>query len=356
MERKQFALDVYMSRMFKIIMYFVPLLALGAGINFTVLKAMGYYTSVSWPLLIVFDVTNILYCGLGVLFANVCEDKDKNLKPKIVYLGKLVISLVIIIQWNYISYMIPSRNFWAFFVLFIFVAVFFLDSKYVLHTVGIVVVSMVISWIVKPNELLPVRDEFFVPEIILRCILIFFVCTLMFLMTFIVEKLLVKELEKIAEYDPLTLLRNRRTLNIYIDRAIEEYKKNNKQFCFLMADIDDFKIVNDTYGHPFGDVVLKNIGKIFILGMGEECRLFRYGGEEVCAIIPCEIDKAEEMAEKVRKEIELSVHTQDDISVQVTMSMGIVQFKKGMDKDSLIKISDGNLYYAKNHGKNKIII
>jgi len=355
MKNRQLTLDIYMNKVFKAIMLFIPLIALCAGITFTAFKIAGFYADVSLTALIIFDCTNIIYCIIGLLFSKHCEDEEKNLKPKIVYVGKIVISLVIIIQWNFISYMIPSRDFWAYFSLFIIVSVLFLDSKYVIHTIGIVLISMFISWIVKPDILLPVRNEYFVPELILRCIVVAFVCVLMFLITFIVEKLVVKELENIAEYDSLTLLRNRRSLSMKMDEAIANFNNNDKRFCFLMCDIDDFKIVNDTYGHPFGDIVLKNIGRIFILNLGNDCSLFRYGGEEICAIMDMGLEEAIKEAEYVRKEIENAVHSSDNIKIKVTMSMGIMEYKKGMTKADIVKVADSNLYYAKSHGKNKVI-
>jgi len=356
MGKRQLALDIYMSRMFKSIMFLLPLLALGAGINFTTLKFLGFYENVSFTSLFIFDGTNILYCILGAFFAlNGIDQKEGNLKPRFLTSGKIIVSFVVVVQWNYISYMIPSRDFWAFFALFIFVSVFFLDSKYVLHTIGTVILSIIISWIIKGDELLPVKDELFIPDLILRCILITFVSTMMFLITLIIEKLLVKELENIAEYDSLTLLRNRRSLNYLLDDAIENEKKTGKSFCFVMADIDDFKVVNDTYGHPFGDIVLKNIAKTFIFKIGEIGTVFRYGGEEICALLYLDLEEAKQNVEELRKAILNQTHRQDRIKVNVTMSFGITEYKHDQKKDDLIKVADSNLYYAKNHGKNQVI-
>lgn len=357
MEKSKFAIDVYMGRVFTLIMYFVPLLALFAGISFSFFKfGLGKYPDVSTPALLTFVGTNILYCGIGVFFARKSKDKEGNLKPKYVLAGKIVITLIIAIQWNYISYMIPSRDYWAFFALFIFVPVFFLDSKFVLVNIFVIDISMIISWIIRPNELLPdMASDIFIPELLLRCILIVLVSTMMYLITWIIEKLLVKELENIAEYDSLTLLRNRRTLNLLLDQAIETNNKIGKEFCFAMCDIDDFKIVNDTYGHPFGDIVLKNIAKIFILKLGESSRIFRYGGEEICVIMDGNLTNCTEMLDEVRKEIAKTTHTQHKISVEVTISCGITQYRSKMSKEDLIKVSDSNLYYAKSHGKNKVI-
>jgi len=122
-----------------------------------------------------------------------------------------------------------------------------------------------------------------------------------------------------------------------------------------MCDLDDFKIVNDTYGHPFGDVVLKNIAKIFILKLGESSRIFRYGGEEICCIMDGNLTQCSEILDEVRKEIAKTTHTQHDISVQITISCGITQYHSKMTKEDLIRVSDSNLYYAKSHGKNKVI-
>jgi len=354
--KKQYALGVYMNKMFKIFILLVPLLALGAGINFSMFKLLGYYPNVSWVALGIFDVTNVIYCALGIFFAKKCEDKNKNLKPKWVLAGKIVISLVILIQWNYISYMIPSREFWAFFALFIFVSVFFLDSKYVLITIGIVVGSIIVSWIINGDNLLPIRDESFVPELVLRCILIVFVCFMFYLISVIVERVLVKELENIAEYDSLTFLRNRRTLSLKIDEAIENYAKDGSNFCFFIGDIDNFKKVNDTYGHPFGDIVLRDIGKQFIFTIYDKGDAFRYGGEEICGLLYMIIDDACKLTDELRMKISEEVHTRDDINVKVTMSFGLCEYKSGMKEEDLIKIADTNLYYAKNHGKNVVII
>jgi len=317
---------------------------------------MGYYETIQWAPLIIFDTTNVIYCFLGVWFAQHCLDKENNLRSKIVFAGKLIISLVIIIQWNFLSYMVPSREFWAFFALFAFVSIFFLDTKYVIHTIGILVISIVISWIVKPNELLPVKtDPNFLPEMILRCILIVLISACMILVTYLVEKMLVRELENIAEYDSLTLLRNRRTLNDLLDIAIQRYEEEKQDFCFLMCDIDDFKVVNDTHGHPFGDIVLKNIAKQFILKLGDKNNIFRYGGEEMCAILFMDLKTATKEANLLRESIQRYNHVSGQIKVNVTMSMGLVEYRPGLSKADLIKIADSNLYYAKAHGKNKVI-
>jgi len=356
MAKRKFALDLYMSRMFKTIMYFIPFLALFAGISFTILKSVGFYEGVSWPLLVSFDSTTVIYCILGIFFATHCQDENKNLKRSYINAGKVVISLVILIQWNFISYMIPSRTFWAFFSLFIFVSVFFLDRKYVLHNIAVVITSMIISWIINGDNLLPSRsDPNYIPDIVLICILTVLVSLLMYLITLIVEKLLVEELESIAEYDSLTLLRNRRTLPMKMDEAIENFEKNNVKFCFMMCDIDDFKVVNDTHGHPFGDIVLKDIAKTFVAQVGPSDNVFRYGGEEICCFLFMDLEEGLKTAEHLRQSIEKEVHVQGNVKASVTMSMGIMEYKSGMSKEDVIKVADSNLYYAKSHGKNKVI-
>jgi len=358
MKKMHFALEVYMRKMFKIIVLGIPFIAVFAGATFLIMKSCNLYPDVSWTPLIIFVCTTIIYLAFGIYFCLKCDDKEKMLKPKYIVYGKIFISILIVIQWNFISYVIPSRDFWAYFILFIFVSIFFLDSKYVLHTIGIVILSMIISWIIKPDVLLPkmpVDNGTFIPELILRIILIIFICTLFYTITRIIEKQLVGELEKIAEYDTLTLLRNRRMLNSYGTKYIDSFKNKGTQFCFIMSDIDDFKKVNDAYGHPFGDVVLKNIAKLFIHDLGSVGNIFRYGGEEICILLPLPLKEATELTDKLRKKIESLEHKQGNINVKVTMSFGIAEYKDGLSFEDLIKISDANLYYAKAHGKNVVI-
>jgi len=354
-EKIYFAIDVYMKRMFKTIIIGIPIIALFAGLVFTILKLSGFYTNIDLWRFFLFDGTCVVYFIVGLIFFLHCEDKEKELKPNIVFWGKVFISAVIVIQWNYISYLIPSRDFWAYFPIFILVAMFFLDHKYVLANIILIVISIVVSWIILPDVLLPVRGDNFVPELILRCILIVLVNSVLWVVSFLVEKFLVKELENIADYDSLTILKNRRTLNKEIEEAIENYDKNGTKFCFLMADIDDFKVVNDTYGHPFGDIVLKDLADLFTAVLGNKNTVFRYGGEEICVLIYDDFDNAILAVESLRLKIENQVHASKNIKVKVTMSMGVVEYKKGMSKDKLISVADSNLYYAKSHGKNKVV-
>jgi len=355
MQNNTSSLELYLRRVFKLFVLFLPLTAFAAGVVFTVLKLCGYYQdTVQWIPLIIFDCTNVLYVVLGFLFYSFAEDKNGDFRPHIINIGKIFIYVVILIQWNYISYMIPSNDYWAFYFLFTTVIIFFLDYWYYLFVSGSVLISIVISWCIKP-ALLPVQDANFVPNLILRIVLFTLLTITTFIFLIVIRKVLVGEIEKVADYDTLTLLKSRRTLNQTLEKAIKDADKTEKPFCVLMCDIDDFKIVNDTHGHSCGDIVLKNLANIFLYNTSNKGVVYRYGGEEIFCIFYLDQDKSFELAEFIREKVkEMKVNYQDN-EISVTVTIGLTEYKNGMKPIDLIRVSDANLYYGKNHGKNRVI-
>jgi len=140
------ALEIYMNRVFKAFIVGLPFAACLAGITFTILKVLGYYPSVSLIALIIFDVTNVIYIILGIIVRVKCEDNNRLLKPRIVFIGKILIIVVEVIQWNFIAYMIPSVDTWAFSFFFVILTSFLLDSKFTLICALVIVGSTFISW------------------------------------------------------------------------------------------------------------------------------------------------------------------------------------------------------------------
>jgi len=348
-------LDTYMNRVFKILIITLPFTALLAGVLFTIFKLCGFYETVDLNLVIIFDVTNVLYLIAAIFFFLYCEDSNKQLKKKVVFAGKIFILAVEIIQWNFISYMIPSRDFWAFSIFFIFLTVFFIDYKFTATVAASIVVSMIISWIIKPDVLLPARDNLFLPNMFLRGAVLLQCINGLILFVFVLNKIFVTEIEKNSEFDPLTHLRSRRTLESILNTAIEDNKKSGLPFCVLMCDIDDFKKVNDTYGHSCGDVVLTNIANIFLFTIGDKGVTFRYGGEEIFSVLYIDEKEAIELVETIKERINELTTVYDGHPIKVTMTFGVSRYIKNYNVDKMIKAADSNLYYGKNHGKNCVI-
>lgn len=166
------------------------------------------------------------------------------------------------------------------------------------------------------------------------------------------RKRLEEQLRLAATIDKLTGIYNRQTLDDLLSREIARSRRYKTPLSLVMADIDHFKQVNDTYGHQVGDKVLRAVAETF----RENIRLSdisgRWGGEEFLIITPQTTKtSAASMAEKLRKAIERRSFYHDE---PVTVSLGVTEMKEGDTLESLIRRADEALYQAKNLGRNRV--
>lgn len=155
-------------------------------------------------------------------------------------------------------------------------------------------------------------------------------------------------------HDNLTGLYNRFGIKEYIDAATGF--KNSKQLAVLMMDIDDFKKINDTYGHQGGDEVLKVIANVPLDLMCEHSRYCRWGGEEFLMLMQCNHNPME-IAEKIRKEIEEQTIKVGDAFIKVTVSIGVaISHDKEVDFENIVDQADQALYSSKANGKNRVTL
>lgn len=162
-------------------------------------------------------------------------------------------------------------------------------------------------------------------------------------------------ISKTTTKDDLTGLYLRDVFDVVLRQKIEETKRNKTQLSLLMMDIDDFKIVNDSYGHQLGDNVLKKIGNTIINSLVRKMDLpARYGGEELAVIMPdANREQVFKAAERIRKAI--SQLKFEDFSV--TISIGISRVGRDINtSEKLLKAADNALYEAKDKGKNRVIM
>ena len=125
----------------------------------------------------------------------------------------------------------------------------------------------------------------------------------------------------------------------------------------MIMDIDFFKKVNDTYGHPAGDLILKKVSELIKAGLRQTDIASRYGGEEFAAILlKSDLNKACQIAERIRNSVEnYNFIISGNAKVNVTISGGIANYPSNTDnKKTLIEKADKALYYAKKTGRNKI--
>lgn len=162
-----------------------------------------------------------------------------------------------------------------------------------------------------------------------------------------------QNLEILANTDPLTGMFNRYKIDKCLEKEWQRSKRYSTIFSVILIDIDKFKNINDTYGHPKGDLVLKIFGAIILENIRECDSAGRWGGEEFMVLLPeTELSKALEVANKLREIIENYTFP---ICQHITMSAGLGQFDSGHSITHLLTTIDQRLYVAKKGGRNKVV-
>lgn len=157
----------------------------------------------------------------------------------------------------------------------------------------------------------------------------------------------------LAMRDNLTQMYNRN----YMDSHIKELISSRRKFSLAMLDIDFFKKFNDTYGHEFGDLVLKEISKFIKDNLRREDEIYRWGGEEFIISISEDIEQAAVILDRIREGISLYKITKNSTSVNVAVSFGVSEFPKhGTTLDELMSCADKALYKSKENGRNRVTI
>jgi diguanylate cyclase (GGDEF)-like protein len=166
------------------------------------------------------------------------------------------------------------------------------------------------------------------------------------------------QMEDLATKDALTGLANRRTFMMRMDEALARHKRTQRAFAVVISDIDHFKSVNDTYGHPMGDEVLRQVAACFKKTLRETDFPARYGGEEFVIVLE-ETDEqgALVITNRLREEISKLVFQTEKGPLKVTISMGVSLYPAhGQDRQQLIDLADQALYVSKKGGRNRVTL
>lgn len=160
-------------------------------------------------------------------------------------------------------------------------------------------------------------------------------------------------LGEIAAKDPLTKALNRRSMCSYMETELAG--NQSPEFCVLMIDIDDFKSINDVYGHDTGDQVLIGVAGIMHEITRESDYVCRWGGEEFLLMIHGTISDAYEAAERIRSTVAAKTFSRKDTQFHVTLTIGLAEYQLGLKIRTLVDTADQKLYYGKKHGKNQVV-
>lgn len=191
MGSKKTAFEVYLSAVYKWGILALVSACMCATATFVTEKLLGFYPTVPWLAVLLFALMDACFFLLGVLLVRSSFDEEGYLREGRLSTGKLFSVVILIIQWNYIVYMIPSRTFWGFLFFFLILMAFFLDIRMLLTTGIVCMVSLFIGWFVRGTLLLPVKDEFFVTDIIMCLVGLFLSLAGLTLFVFFVSNFLV---------------------------------------------------------------------------------------------------------------------------------------------------------------------
>ncbi|MFQ5730803.1 MAG: GGDEF domain-containing protein [Planctomycetaceae bacterium] len=156
-----------------------------------------------------------------------------------------------------------------------------------------------------------------------------------------------------ANTDPLTSLSNRRVFDVELSRRLAQRQREGTPLCLMIIDIDDFKTVNDDFGHAMGDAALKKIAGVLSATAREADIVARLGGDEFAVILPgSSLEESCGTAERLRKAIAGGPVRHDGSEHALTVSIGVSEADIDDDTSSLLKRADSALYAAKKAGRN----
>ena len=162
-----------------------------------------------------------------------------------------------------------------------------------------------------------------------------------------------KTLEILSTTDPLTELDNRRSLIKKISYESYRFERSSNPFVIIICDIDNYKAVNDSYGHNAGDFVLKEISSILKTTLRKQDVVGRWGGDEFLLLLPqTNLKGGKILAEAIRRKVEKKSFQFSDIELRITMTFGLASFRQSETIDECISRADVALYNGKRSGKN----
>lgn len=162
------------------------------------------------------------------------------------------------------------------------------------------------------------------------------------------------EMERVIRTDELTQLANRRAFREFAEKMLAQSRRYNYPISLVAMDIDNFKDINDSYGHKMGDRVLEKLGELLLDNVRKGDIVARMGGEEFAILlVRAEAEEAEKFAERIRRKIKgMQVGSR---KIKHTVSLGVTEFKSDNDIDELMERADKALYRAKNSGKDTVV-
>ena len=255
--------DNYRQKIFSIITKVAPIVGLMAGATFTIAKALGNYEETSWTGVIVFDVICCIYGVMCIIGSRAQYKEDGSFNNKAYALLKLTVTVVVAFQWNLVTYIFPTQDFWGYAPLFLIIVAFFYDVDLIVVEAIILMVSILVSWVIKGEILLPETGITFNANLILRA-----VCILIsFFLIYIHAKISEKALEELAEQSDM--LRRFTSEEKRIGKLVDVVSANDEKKV-----LDGMKILlvddNELTRELDSDILREEGAAVTVAGSGEE--------------------------------------------------------------------------------------
>lgn len=170
MNRKKTAVEVYLSTVFKWGLIILVSACMCATVMFNAEKMFGLYATVPWLATIGLGIMDSTFFVIAIWIVRSSFDKEGYLKEGRLRIGKIFSVVVLVVQWNYLLYMLPTRTFWGFLFFFLILIAFFLDIKLLLVSGLACMGSLFVAWFIRGTDLLPVKDELFLTDIIMSLV------------------------------------------------------------------------------------------------------------------------------------------------------------------------------------------
>ncbi|MFT3800576.1 MAG: GGDEF domain-containing protein [Burkholderiaceae bacterium] len=159
-----------------------------------------------------------------------------------------------------------------------------------------------------------------------------------------------------ASTDELTGASSRRFLFSRAEAWLGDGERRHPYTALLMIDVDNFKSVNDRFGHLAGDQVLRHVAQVLQGALRRDSLLARYGGEEFCALVPvADEQEARDLADRLRRSVETAHYDDGTLTIGLTVSIGVALHRAGLTLHDVLRAADRRVYEAKTQGRNRVI-
>lgn len=335
-------------------LYFCPLVAcLFAHTLYMILFAMSDVVE-----MVIFNVFSVLFYAVMIILARSVKEKLNLIYASqgeiiahavtaTVFVGLMPNFCMFLLMIIPLAFLMPNKHKWVPFIIMLtsvplygFLNFYYSTSGHAIHDLS-------------NTQFQPI---FYVINIIVGSFVLIYVATIFTILHSYTEaKIRVQneQLKIMASTDPLTKLSNRREINRRLAEIYKKCTEKGQSFIVGIGDIDNFKNVNDTYGHDMGDVVLASVAEIIGKNLPDDSCASRWGGEEFLFVLPDSgIEEGKAYADRVIEQISKQVHKHGNNEFTVTMTIGICLGTADCNIDSIISCADARLYKGKHNGKN----